>query len=189
MRLFLAIDINDQVRESIEKIQSKLKGDADFKKSDVKWVNPELIHLTVKFLGEVKDILLPEVFTLVQNVCANHGRFSLTIGGVGSFGGKSARVIWVGTEQGSDKLKELAGDIEEAFAQAGWKEENRDFAGHLTLCRVNNPRAGYQLAEKIKDFKDFKAGTIDVERVCVYQSDLTQDGPIYTLLASYELEK
>ncbi len=78
-------------------------------------------------------------------------------------------------------------DLEQQLALAGWPEEKREFSGHLTLCRVRNPRAGVKLAAVGEDYRDFKLGIISADSVSVYQSQLTPKGPIYTLLGNYKL--
>ncbi|UCC22118.1 MAG: RNA 2',3'-cyclic phosphodiesterase [Planctomycetota bacterium] len=188
MRCFIAIDINDEVRAALADLQEELGERADVKKGDVKWVRPESVHLTLKFLGEVKDARLMEVCNIVEEVCGRHKSFELDIEQVGCFGGRSARVVWVGTGAGGDSLKQLAEGLEEPLAAAGWPKEGREFAGHLTICRVKKSSAGVKLAKASEEYKDFKAGMITVDSVSVYQSELTPKGPIYTVLANFKLK-
>ena len=124
MRVFIAIDINERIRKALGDLQERIRGDCDFKKGEVKWVRPEAIHLTLKFLGEIEDTKAVEVCNIVKSAALEHESFDLDIEGVGSFGGKNARVLWVGTGSGSDKLCRLAEDIEERFTSAGWGRES-----------------------------------------------------------------
>ena len=107
---------------------------------------------------------------------------------MGFFGGKSARVLWVGAGAGSDELQALAGELDEKLAAAGWPAEARRFKGHLTLCRVRNSKAGLKLARISEQYRDFKLGSISADSLSVYQSQLTPAGPIYTLLGNYKLK-
>jgi 2'-5' RNA ligase len=188
MRVFIAIDIGEQIRKALARLQDELRGRADIKKSDVKWVNPDNIHLTLKFLGEIKDEQVVDVCKITENVAGRHGGFELNVESVGHFGGKNARVLWVGMGQNCEKLLQLQQDLEQQLDLAGWPRENRKFSGHLTLCRVRNAKAGVRLAQLAKEYEDFKLGTAQADSVSVYQSQLMPQGPIYTVLGKYELK-
>jgi 2'-5' RNA ligase len=188
MRVFIAIDIGEQIRKALGDLQRELQSKLDIRRGDVKWVNPNSIHLTLKFLGEIRDEKTVEVCNTVKEVAAGHEGFELDVESVGHFGGRSARVVWVGCGHGSETLQKLQGDIEQQLALAGWPEENREFTGHLTLCRVRNPKAGVKLAQLTEKYKDFKLGTMPADSVVVYQSELRPSGPIYTPLGNYELK-
>jgi 2'-5' RNA ligase len=188
MRCFIAIDIDEQIRKALGRLQDELRGKADIKKSDAKWVNPENIHLTLKFLGEIKDEQVVDVCNITGDVAGRHESFELNVESVGHFGGKSARVLWVGMGQNIDKLLQLQQDLEQQLNLAGWPRETRKFSGHLTLCRIRNSRAGIKLAQLAKEYEDFKLGTMAADSVSIYQSQLTPEGPIYTVLGEYELK-
>ena len=188
MRVFIAIDIDEKIRAALGDLQQKLQGKADIKKGDVKWVNPENIHLTLKFLGEIKDEKVVDVCNIVKEVAGRHKRFELDIQTVGHFGGKSARVLWVGAGEGKDNLLGLQKDLEQQLTLVGWPEEKRKFSGHLTLCRVRNPRVGVKLAAVGEDYRDFKLGIISADSLSVYQSQLRPTGPVYTILGNYKLQ-
>jgi 2'-5' RNA ligase len=188
MRCFIAIDIGEAIRKALGRLQDEMRGKADIKKGDAKWVNPENIHLTLKFLGEIKDEQVVDICNITGDVASRHESFELDIESVGHFGGKSARVLWVGTGQNIDKLLQLQQDLEQQLDLAGWPRENREFSGHLTLCRIRNTRAGIKLAQLAQQYKDFKLGTALADSVSVYQSQLTPQGPVYTVLGRYELK-
>ncbi len=189
MRVFIAFDIDEEIRKGLANLQSQLQSKVDIKKGDVKWVNPEAIHLTLKFLGEIKDEQIVDVCNAVKDVAGKHRNFELQVETVGHFGGKSARVLWVGAGHGCKELLNLQKDIEQQLALAGWPKEQRAFAGHLTLCRIRNTKAGAKLAQVAEQYKDFKLGTVLADQVRVYQSQLTPQGPIYTVLGSYSLQQ
>lgn len=188
MRCFIAIDIDEQIRRALGGLQRKLRDGIDVKKGDINWVNPDNIHLTLKFLGEIKDEKAAEICNIVKAAAGRHKSFELDIETVGHFGGKSPRVLWVGAGEGREQLLKLQEDIEESLALAGWPEETREFSGHLTLCRIRNHKAGMKLAQAGVDCKDFKIGTLSADAVCVYQSELTPGGPVYTVLGNYKLQ-
>lgn len=187
MRLFIAINIDEKIRQALNRLQQQLQEKADIRKSDVKWVNPELVHLTLKFLGEVKDAHVVDVCNIVEDVANRHDSFELAIESVGYFGHRIAKVLWVGTGSGKNYLHHLQNDLEELMAAADWPQETRDFAGHLTLCRIRNLKAGVKLAKISAEYKELKLGTIAVDSVFVYQSQLTPAGPVYTVVGNYNL--
>jgi 2'-5' RNA ligase len=189
MRCFIAIDIDEEIRKALGNLQQRLAANVDMKKSDVKWVRPDNIHLTLKFLGEVKDAKIVEVCNIVRDVAAQRRSFELNVKTVGYFGGRSARVLWVGTTDKSNNLQQLQKDIEEQLVVAGWPQDARDFTGHLTLCRIRNPKAGIKLAQITEDYKDFQLGTILADSVSVYQSQLTPAGPVYTVMGNYKMSE
>ena len=189
MRCFIAIDIDEQIRKALADLQQELQGKADIKRGDAKWVNPDNIHLTLKFLGEIKDEQIMDICNITGDVAGRHKAFELDIESVGHFGGKSARVLWVGTGQNVDKLLQLQQDLEQQLDLAGWPKEARKFSGHLTLCRIRNARAGAKLAQLAREYKDYELGTMPADSVSVYQSQLTPQGPIYTVLGRYELQQ
>ena len=187
MRCFIAIDIDESLRKSLGDLQRELAGKVNIKKSDVKWVKPESIHLTLNFLGQIKDEKVVEICNIAKDVAARNKCFDIDVGSVGCFGGRSARVLWVGVNEGKQKLAALQKDLQEQLAQAGWPIENREFAGHLTLCRIRNPKAGLKLAQICEEYDDFEAGSVFVDSLRVYESQLQPTGPVYTVLGNYNL--
>ncbi len=188
MRVFIAIEIDKVIKDDLADLQREMLCKVDLHKGDAKWVDSEDMHLTLKFLGEIKDSQLVEVCKITEQVAAGHECFDIEIGGVGSFGGQSARVIWVGAGQNNENLLKLQDDLETQLAFAGWPEENRKFEGHLTLCRIKNFKAGVKLAQLAKEYKNYSLDVVQVDSVCIFQSELTPQGPVYTLLGKYNLQ-
>ena len=187
MRVFVAVDIGEKIRGSVGKLQGKLGGAVESREGDLKWVSTDNMHLTLKFLGDVRDKEIVDVCRVVEAVALRHGRFEMSIEGVGHFGGNSARVLWVGVGDGKAELLSLQKDVEEALDEAGWPAEARQFTGHLTLCRIKNFRLGKELAQAAGEYKDYHVGVGGVDSVTVYESQLTRQGPIYTVLSKCEL--
>ena len=191
MRCFIAVDIDENIKARLAEVAGRIADQCSIKRRDVKWVKPEIIHLTLKFLGDIPNERSVDVCNAVESACENHNIFEIEIAGIGYFGGRSARVIWAGIDGGSEQLGLLAGDIDIQLAEEGFSPEKRKFSGHLTLARVKNFTAGIKLAgicDKA-EFQDFNAGSSCVDSVKVYQSELTQTGPVYTVLADYRLSK
>ena len=187
MRCFIAIDISEEIKAQLAEVQQELAGSVDIRKGDVKWVRAEAMHLTLKFLGEIRDTDVVEICRIVKEVAGRHRAFDFAVKEVGHFGGRSARVLWVGAGQESEPLSALQQDLEERLAEAGWPKEARKFSAHLTLCRVRNTKAGTKLAGVTGQFRDFDLGAMRAGSVSVYESKLTPQGPIYTCLGNYRL--
>ena len=187
MRCFIAIDIDETIRKGLGNLQDELRKKVDIRKGDVKWVRPDLTHLTLKFLGEIKDEQIVDVCNITKDVASRHERFELDVESVGYFGGRSAKVLWIGTGQGSDRLLRLQEDLEQQLDIAGWPKEARKFSAHLTLCRIRSSQAGAKLAQVSGQYRDYQLGAMPADSVTVHQSELTPQGPIYTTLGNYEL--
>ena len=191
MRVFTAIDIDEKIRKSLGDLQAELEGlanDAGVRRGDVKWVNPKAMHLTLNFLGEIEDGKVSEVCDIVKDVSVKHKNFEINVEKVGCFGGRSARVLWIGAGEGNDGLLALQKELAQRFVAAGFPQEEREFSGHLTLCRIRNPKAGVKLSQISQRYEGFKAGVVKADSVRVYKSELTPSGPIYTLLNEYKLQ-
>ena len=190
MRCFIAIDIPKEIRAELVDLQKDLAGRVDIHRGDAKWVEPEGMHLTLKFLGEVPDNQVVEVCRIVQEVAERHEAFDLSVKEVGSFGGRSARVLWVGAGLDCPELLDLQKDLEDEFELAGWPKEGRQFSGHLTLCRIRNVKAGEKLGRRpAKQYGDYDLGVVRATEVCVYESRLEPEGPIYTRMGRFALQE
>jgi 2'-5' RNA ligase len=187
MRCFVAIDIPNEIRAELADLQKDLAARVDIHRGDAKWVGPEGMHLTLKFLGEVPDNQVVEVCRIVQAVAERHEAFDFPVKDVGSFGGRSARVLWVGAGLDCPELLDLHKDLEDELELAGWPREGRQFSGHLTLCRIRNVKAGEKLGQAAGQIRDYDLGAVRATEVCVYESQLEHEGPIYTRMGRFEL--
>jgi 2'-5' RNA ligase len=186
MRLFVAIEIDEAIRRRIESTRSQLRSQVVLSKGSVKWIEPENTHLTLIFLGETADNQLMDICRIVEETAQNHSAFELEVKGLGTFG-RPARVVWAGVTE-NPKLKVLQADLRDAFEMGGWATENREFSGHLTLCRVKVPSAGDALRRKIETMPVETFGTSFAESVCVFESRLSKIGPTYTIVRQVELK-
>ena len=185
MRLFIALDLNSQNRDALAKLQAQLKK-AD---ADLKWVEPENIHLTLKFLGEVKEEKIPKIIPAIKESITEIQPFSLEIRNLGAFPSlKYPRVIWAGIEKGKEDLEKLAEGIETAMLKLKFPKEKRGFSSHLTLGRVRSDKNKDNLCQQISQ-TSFPALRQDIASVTLYQSRLTPQGPIYEKLGEESLQK
>ena len=187
MRLFVAIDIDSQVRAGIATIQRQLKRDLNLSGREVKWVDPEHIHLTLKFLGEVDDRDVTCICDAVTRVTAEFEPFDFQVKGLGVFG-HPARVVWAGITLCSPLLR-LQTELDRRLTELGGPMDNRSFAGHLTLCRVKNASAGRVLAESVNAYAEEFFGTVGADEVVVYHSQLSSGGPEYSVVSRAALKK
>ena len=187
MRCFIAIDIDDQLRGRIGELQDEFCRRTDFSKSQAKWVRPELIHLTLKFLGDVRDSKVNEVCDIVQEVASGHSSFRIEFENLGVFG-SPARILWIGVRE-NETLTNLQSELERRFEQGGWRVENRKYSGHLTLCRIKKSTAGRKISQLVREYGGLDMGSVLVDSICVYQSELTRGGPVYTLVSRSQLNE
>jgi 2'-5' RNA ligase len=186
MRLFVAIDISSQVQNRIGQVQQNLKRGMAEAARGVKWVRPGQIHLTLKFLGEVRDNMLTQVCDGVTQTAARCEGFEMQVQGLGVFG-QPARVVWAGIEP-CLPLMTLQAELEHEFEKLGWAKESRAFAGHLTLGRVKNAAAGRKLAHAVETVKDEIFGSVWVDQAVLYESRLHADGPEYSAVCTAPLK-
>ena len=150
-------------------------------------VSPENIHVTMKFLGEVKASRLQEITDAACAACAGFEPFQAELKGVGVFAhpGK-ARVFWLGLEP-ADRMKSLAGKIDEEMSHLGFEREKRDFSAHVTLARFRKrPRPGH-VKELLEKWDKESFGSQLVDGVAVKKSTLTPRGPIYETVGTARL--
>ncbi len=186
MRVFVAVDIDETIQAALADLQNNIRTDAQVEKGEAAWVKPNLMHLTVKFLGEIDDERAPDVCKMTQDIAARHKRFTVDVSNVGTFG-RPAKVLWVGIGENSPELVTLQKDIEETFAQAGFPKEDRQFSGHLTLCRIKSFKAAKKLTQTVNEYAKVPLGSQTIDAIRVYKSQLTPDGPVYTLLQKSQL--
>ncbi|MBC7188086.1 MAG: RNA 2',3'-cyclic phosphodiesterase [Calditrichaeota bacterium] len=178
IRTFIAIDIPAAQKEQIAQLQATLRRVG----GRISWTRPEGIHLTLKFLGDVDQAQIPAVAEAVARASRQVAPFEVSIAGVGAFPNfRQPRVLWVGIEEPTGRLKTLARAIEEELRPLGFPPEGRDFSPHLTLGRVKDPR-GVESVVRALQQANFAAGTFVAHEVRVMKSDLKPTGAEYTAL-------
>jgi len=180
-RTFVAVAASSDVRECAQKAIGRLSRFAD----NVKWVVPENLHWTLQFLGDVDDIGLAEVCRQVGKVAERLEPFVLEAKGLGAFPSiDRPRALWLGADQGAEALCALQDAIEESLAEIGFRGERRRYVPHLTLGRVGSgSHGGAELAKQVGLLEDFEAGSMLVDQVTVYGSELERGGPTYHVLS------
>ena len=185
VRTFLALPLDEGIVARLVKAQQRLMTvDAH-----VRWVEPENLHLTVKFLGVVEDRQMHEVCTVARDIVAQVEAFEFAIGGLSAAPpAGQIRMVWAGIEDPTGWLGKLNALCEQAYAELGFKQENRQFRPHLTLGRVKTGRNVPELRAAVREFADTDFGVQPADEVIVFSSDLTPDGPLYEPLATLPLK-
>jgi 2'-5' RNA ligase len=183
IRSFLAIELPKPILRKIEEVQADLRS----AHADVRWVNPEKIHLTLKFFGNIEESRIDSIFKSIEEPVRSTLPFSLKVRGVGAFPStKSPRVIWLGLINGQS-LTSLQKQIGTQLEKIGFQPEDRPFQPHLTLGRTKSSRGKDELAGRMEKHKEEEFGDFQVERVILFKSDLKPSGPIYTPLGDLKL--
>jgi RNA 2',3'-cyclic 3'-phosphodiesterase len=185
LRTFIAIDLGKMIRDRCLALQEMLaRGGAE-----VKWVEEENLHLTLLFLGEVEDRDLPALCQAVAECCALHDPFTLSIETVGCFPNpRRPRVVWVGIGTGSAEVGALHDALEPPLFDLGcYRREERGYTPHVTLGRVRSERSNAALSMALTRQAKWHGGETAVREVRVLSSELTPQGPIYTVLSRAKL--
>jgi 2'-5' RNA ligase len=188
MRAFIAIELPQEIKDYLAKVQAKLKT----ANADVKWVNPQNIHLTLKFLGEIDEKQLNQISQILDDVAGNKAQFYIHLASFGAFPSiKSARVIWAGIDKGDPESKEIAGELEEKIEKIGIPKEERAFSSHITIGRTRSSKNRQQLSQELENLTD-ESGKLPAEfkteRITLFKSTLTPKGPIYEILKEAHLK-
>jgi 2'-5' RNA ligase len=178
-RTFIAVAAIDEVYIAALAAIDRLRSAAE----NVKWVEPDNLHWTLQFLGDLSDVEMAEVCLRTVRVAKRHEAFTLAARSVGAFPSiQRPRTLWLGAGEGSEALITLQNDIEEALSSLGFRKEQRQFVPHLTIGRATTG-GGPVLSERLAKLAAYDGGVMGVDEVTVYASELTRDGPEYHILA------
>jgi len=198
MRIFVAFDIEEEIRKRLQHFMEEVRGLAP----GARWVRPESLHVTLKFIGEKPEAAVKQIEEALGSI--NAEPFQIRFHDAGFFPtAKAARVFWVGIE-GEAGLADLAVKVEESLAALGIPEEQRAFSPHLTLARAGaragggsgaphwrkgdkvNQRFG-QLQEKLAQSPAADFGRMTARDFFLYRSQLSPKGSQYTKITRFGL--
>src|SRR6266404_8369849 len=186
IRAFIAIDLTDDVRAAIEEAQARLKRTNLGVK--ISWTKVANLHLTLQFLGYVEETVVEKIKPALQLVAAQHQPFDVSVQGAGAFPNeKRPRVVWIGCGDDGNRLPALARAVQTATQPLGFVPEHHEFSAHLTLGRIRSPRQDAALTRAIDSLKDTSFGTLRVETIHLFESQLHPEGSIYSKLSSHAL--
>ena len=179
IRTFIAVEIAESVRERLVALQNELRRSAQ----EVKWVEPENLHPTLKFLGDVDEQDLYTVCKTAEQAVADCSPFEMNVAGVGAFPHtRRPRVIWAGVGQGASELTKIHESLERLFREQGYPREDRPFTPHLTLGRMRQPKPTLQLAAALDKLVNWEGGSTHVREILIMSSQLSPKGPTYTVM-------
>jgi 2'-5' RNA ligase len=186
VRTFVAVEIPVEVKELAGKLIAELRDSP----AKVKWVGPEAMHWTLKFLGDVDMLETPNICDAVARAVEPLAPFDVEARGAGAFPDvRRPRTVWVGMGQGSDEMIQLHDRIETELSKLGYRPEGRRFRPHLTIGRVrSSPQGTSELGRLIEQHANFESGLSTVYEVVVFSSELGPDGPTHEPLGHAELK-
>jgi len=189
IRAFVAIELDDALKIALGQIQARLKRTANPRVA--RWVAPEAIHLTLKFLGDVPADRIDEITGAVRRSCEAFAPFSICLSDAGCFPNPGRpRVIWVGVDGELKVLMRLQHSVESELSRIGLPPEKRGFHAHLTLARLRrnaSSRERVEIGEAVSTVEVGASVTMTVREVSLMRSDLRPTGAVYTRLASVSL--
>ena len=184
-RLFAAVKIHPS--PEFLKIYNDLRSGLKF--ADIKWVKPDIIHVTLKFFGETEEGKIPEISKVLKEVAARHDRFSSELVNVGIFGSSyDPRVIWFGMQK-AEPLKALGEDVLKSVERIGWERDRQNFVPHLTIARIKHVPDKKLFQAMIDRHKNAFIQEVSVAEFHLYESILQREGPIYRVLTTFSLQR
>jgi len=188
MRTFIAIELPPEIKDSLAHLQDQLKTSG----ADVKWVEPQNIHLTLKFLGERDDKKIEKIIQILEETTKDKNSFQMHISSLGTFPKMNfPRVIWVGIDKGDNETREITKELEEKIAKIGIPKEDRPFSCHITIGRTRSTLNREKLVQELNKLADSSGGRnleFTVKTITLFKSTLTPKGPIYEVLKKVNLK-
>ena len=180
IRTFIAVELDPEFRGKIRELQNRF---SDF---DLKFVDPKLVHITLKFLGDVKESMIPSLAEALDSITCEP--FEAKVGGIGVFPKPAnPKVLWLGA---TGNFGALHDDVENLLKPFNFEKDNRGFTAHATLARVKflNKDQKNAFINTLTEFKDVELGSMRVDKVLLKKSTLTPEGPIYETLHTVYLD-
>ena len=183
IRSFIAIEIDENLKDKFLEIQQELlKIDFGFK-----LVAKENLHLTLKFLGNVKHEKLEKVKENLKEIFSDEKSFDISFSGIGCFPNlNNPKVIWIGVADGKENLVKCANKIEDKMARIGFKKEH-EFSPHLTISRVRAAKDKHKFQDLVKKYSNINFGKSRTNKINLMKSTLTPKAPIYEVLEEFLL--
>lgn len=185
IRAFIAIPLPESILKAISAAQEKLRRTA----LGIRWVRPEGIHLTLKFLGNISPTDVSHVQSAIEQTTRAFRPFTLKAKGIGVFPDfRRPRVIWLGITGDLEILHALQRDLESELKSHGFEKEKRPFKGHLTLGRIRNRLDRDKLSKALQELEDFETGSFRADSVVLFRSKLHPGGAVYSKIAEAALK-
>lgn len=179
MRAFIAIELPPELKDKITKLISELQS-AEF--CDAKWVSEQQLHLTLKFLGEIKREDVTKVEFVLKEIASHAKSFPLQLAEIGHF---NQRVLWIGGNSGQDEMIKLANKIDAELHKLGFAKEEREFSVHLTLARIKYVKDKAKFQQVLEKYKKADFGKFKANKIKLIESVLSAEGPVYKTVAEF----
>ena len=180
MRVFIAVDLPGEIRKALGDVQRQLRPLTD----TARWVSPDSIHVTLKFIGAVPDKRVEDIDAALTGLTWKP--FTVTVHGVGFFPGtRSPRVFWAGMD--APTMEGLCEQLDTRMERLGFEKEKRAFRPHITLARARDSRIDSSLVTAADEFQEHDFGSFTVDRMFLIKSTLKPSGSVYETLKEYLL--
>lgn len=180
MRLFIAVELPEQIRRGLGDVRRDLEPAT----INTRWVAPDTIHITLKFLGEVEEHRMKDIDSALAGL--SFEPFAVTVHGTGFFpGSRSPRVFWAGID--APAMTGLAEVLDTRLQNAGFASEKRPFRPHITLARARGERIDAALPVSSAKYGNAGFGAFTVDRIFLFKSTMKASGAVYEKLKEYLL--
>jgi len=187
IRAFIAIELPADVRTALSEAQAQLKRAPVGVK--VAWTKIENAHLTLQFLGAIEAAAVAKISNALATVAGNCPAFAVPVAGAGAFPDASRpQVVWVGYPDAAGQLRTLAAAVQAALRPLGFQPAPVAWTAHLTLGRIRSPRPDAALTQALDSLTTQVFGTLRVDALHLFQSQLQPTGSLYTKLSSHALQ-
>lgn len=178
IRAFIALDISEEIRKELTLVQSQLKTKL---KDGISWVKPENIHISLRFLGDIRQEDIIKINEIITSLAQETKSFEISLGELGVFANiNNPRVIWVGIQKGKDTTKLLQRHLEEKLKTLGFEPERQTFHPHLTLTRIKYLKDKTVLEQCLRIISPDNRLSCLIDKIILFQSTLSPQGSIYT---------
>lgn len=187
MRIFFAVFPSPSAIEKLADVVGILKKRSP--SDEIRWVLPEQLHYTLKFLGEQPEARVSDAIAAARRAALSCSPFEIGLGGLGAFpNAERPRVVWVGTSAGERALIDLAERLDEELAKVGFAREVRPFVPHLTLARTKSRQAEKAAVQGLAKMGELpEIARVRVDHFVLMQSQLSPKGSSYTVVESFPL--
>ena len=180
-RGFIAIDIEPFPK--LVQFENEIRNTG----ANVKLVEPENVHITLKFLGDTDEGYIDQIGEIIKDAVKETDSFEIQLKGAGVFPNQNyIKVMWIGIKNGV-QIGKIASKIDEQISGLGFKKEKRGFSAHLTIARVKSAKNNEKILQIIEKYRDMEFGNFKVNYIKLKKSELTSKGPIYTTLREIKL--
>jgi len=174
MRCFIGIPLHNKIQEEIYDIYPEIK--------KIRFTKKENLHITVKFLGEVKEEKTEDIKKIIRDCCIDIKKFQISCNRLSAFPSlTSARVIWVNVAEGAKIIEKIYKRLEDKLSQIGFEKEKRKYIPHITIART-------KISADITDYLNKFEINSKAESIVLFKSDLKPEGPVYTKIFEYDFE-